>query len=103
MSLVRTIWPAILFGLWGLTSWTATLHGENVSPPAILQWFEASYATMEKRVPDLFLAGYGGTWIPPVGRAGMDGNGDSSVGYDPFDRFRGESIGIDPRPPRRRR
>ena len=50
---------------------------EDVSPPAILQWFEASYKTMERRAPDFFMAGYGGTWIPPVGRAGKSGNGDN--------------------------
>jgi alpha-amylase len=63
------------------------LRAEDVSPPAILQWFEASYKTMERRTPDVFMAGYGGVWIPPVGRAGSRGNGDNSVGYDPYDRF----------------
>jgi glycosidase len=68
---------------------------EDVSPPAILQWFEASYKTMEHRAPDFFMAGYGGAWIPPVGRAGTRGKGDNSVGYDPYDRF---DLGTDGKP-----
>lgn len=72
-----------------------TVHAEEVSPPAILQWFEASYKTMERRTPDVFMAGYGGAWIPPVGRAGSRGKGDNSVGYDPYDRF---DLGITDKP-----
>ena len=56
----------------------------DVSTPAILQWFDSSYATQRERVADFFLAGYGSTWIPPVGRAD---SGSHSVGYDVFDRF----------------
>jgi alpha-amylase len=54
------------------------------SPPAILQWFESSYQTIEERTPDLFLAGYGFVWLPPPFRADQ---GDFSVGYDVYDRF----------------
>ena len=54
------------------------------SPPPILQWFESSYQTIEERVPDLFLAGYGFVWLPPPFRADQ---GDFSVGYDVYDRF----------------
>ncbi len=57
---------------------------EDVSQPAILQWFEASYDTMEKRAPDMFLAGYGTAYTPPPGRADQ---GNLSVGYDVYDRF----------------
>ena len=56
----------------------------DVSSPAILQFFEASYRTMEKRAPDLFMAGYGAVWTPPPGRADQ---GNLSVGYDVYDRF----------------
>jgi hypothetical protein len=56
----------------------------DVSPPPILQWFESSYQTIENRMADLFLAGYGFVWIPPPFRAD---SGDSSVGYDVYDRF----------------
>ncbi|MFM7413657.1 MAG: autotransporter-associated beta strand repeat-containing protein [Planctomycetota bacterium] len=56
----------------------------DASAPAILQWFDSSYPTQEKRVADFFMAGYGSTWIPPTGRAD---SGNHSVGYDVFDRF----------------
>ena len=56
----------------------------DASAPAILQWFDSSYQTQEKRVADFFRAGYGSTWIPPTGRAD---SGNQSVGYDVFDRF----------------
>jgi alpha-amylase len=54
------------------------------SAPAILQWFDSTYATQANRVADFFMAGYGSTWIPPTGRAD---SGSQSVGYDVFDRF----------------
>jgi glycosidase len=50
----------------------------------ILQYFEAEWTTIERRLPDLFMAGYKGIWLPPPGRAD---SGDQSVGYDVFDRF----------------
>src|SRR5688572_21143623 len=49
----------------------------------ILQYFESRHATMARRLPDVFLAGYRGLWIPPTGRA----EGGQSAGYDVFDRF----------------
>jgi hypothetical protein len=58
---------------------TPTLANDN---PAFLQWFETSWSNMERRMPDLFLAGYGGLWLPPISKAS-----DGSPGYDPFDRF----------------
>lgn len=54
------------------------------SVPATLQMFEATYKTMEKRSADIFMAGYGGIWAPPPGRSD---SGNSSVGYDVYDRF----------------
>src|SRR5687768_10262231 len=54
------------------------------SPPAILQWFESSYKTIERRTPDVFLAGYGAVWTPPPGRADLS---NFSGGYDVYDRF----------------
>ncbi len=59
-------------------------RADDVSAPAILQWFEATYNTIEKRTPDLFLAGYGAAYLPPPGRAD---SGNFSVGYDVYDRF----------------
>ncbi len=57
---------------------------QDVSAPAILQWFDSSYGTQEERLADFFMAGYGSTWVPPVSRADTGG---LSVGYDVFDRF----------------
>lgn len=56
----------------------------DISPPPILQWFESSYSTVENRIPDVFMAGYGFVWLPPPGRADTS---DQSVGYDVYDRF----------------
>lgn len=61
-----------------------------VAPPApapadvILQYFESRYETIERRLPDVFMAGYDALWIPPTSRADT---GNFSVGYDLFDRF----------------
>jgi hypothetical protein len=63
---------------------TASAPGVDDSPGAILQWFESSYRTIEERVPDVFLAGYGFVWLPPPHRADQ---GSLSVGYDVYDRF----------------
>jgi glycosidase len=62
----------------------AWAYAVDQSPPPILQWFESSYRTVEERVPDLFMAGYGFVWLPPPFRADT---GDQSVGYDVYDRF----------------
>ncbi len=56
----------------------------DVSAPAILQYFEGSYATIERRLGDVFMAGYGALYTPPPGRADL---GNFSVGYDVYDRF----------------
>ncbi|MBC8109247.1 MAG: hypothetical protein H7Z14_21855, partial [Anaerolineae bacterium] len=58
-------------------------HAQQSSEPAMLQWFEASQKTIEKRSADLFRAGYGGIWVPPMSRS-EDSN---SVGYNVYDRF----------------
>src|SRR4051812_49094729 len=62
----------------------STSHAEDVSSPAMLQWFDGSWKTMQLRAGDIFQAGYGGIWTPPAGRAD---SGNQSVGYDLFDRF----------------
>ncbi len=54
------------------------------SAPAILQYFEGRYGTIEDRAPDIFKAGYGSIYTPPPGRADQ---GNFSVGYDVYDRF----------------
>ncbi len=58
--------------------------GQDTSAPAILQYFESRWDTVEDRTIDSFYAGYGGMWVPPTGRAD---SGGFSVGYDVFDRF----------------
>jgi len=51
----------------------------------ILQYFEGKWETIERRMPDIFVAGYdGGLWVPPPQVAD---SGGFSVGYDTFDRF----------------
>ncbi|MDQ3776477.1 MAG: hypothetical protein M3461_20045 [Pseudomonadota bacterium] len=61
-----------------------TAPGVDESPAPILQWFESSYQTIESRIADVFLAGYGFVWLPPPYRADQGG---LSVGYDVYDRF----------------
>jgi glycosidase len=60
-------------------------EAEDISAPAILQWFQADYDVMIDRSADMFLAGYGAVWMPPPGRG--DANQTGSVGYDVYDRF----------------
>ncbi|MFM9958990.1 MAG: hypothetical protein ACKVZJ_13045 [Phycisphaerales bacterium] len=49
----------------------------------ILQWFETPWSSIEYRMPDFFIAGYTGTWLPPPSRAADP----TSPGYDVFERF----------------
>ena len=60
----------------------------SAPPPAaagvILQWFESRWETIEKKIPDAFMAGYTDYWFPPPYKADTGGY---SVGYDVFDRF----------------
>src|SRR5438477_6674282 len=65
---------------------TQTLRASDVSAPVILQYFESSWQTMEKRTPDIFMAGYGAVWTPPPGRALYDDQG-GGIGYNLYDRF----------------
>lgn len=50
----------------------------------MLQYFEGRWETIERRMPDIFMAGYGAMWLPPPSRAD---SGNQSAGYDVFDRF----------------
>jgi glycosidase len=59
------------------------LTSSSTRADVILQYFESKYGTMERRIPDVFMAGYDALWIPPTGKA----EGGQSVGYDVFDRF----------------
>src|SRR5687768_16440998 len=58
----------------------------DVSPPVVLQYFESQWSTMERRIPDGFMAGYGALWTPPPGRALYDDQG-GGIGYNLYDRF----------------
>jgi glycosidase len=50
---------------------------------AWIQLFELSWANMERRTADIFVAGYDGIWLPPPWKA----SSLAAVGYDCFDRF----------------
>jgi alpha-amylase len=52
--------------------------------PVMLQYFESRWETIEKKLPDVFTAGYSAFWLPPPGKADTGGY---SVGYDVYDRF----------------
>ncbi|MEM6798100.1 MAG: hypothetical protein AAF589_01175 [Planctomycetota bacterium] len=67
-----------------LSAAAAPAAGQSVSAPAILQYFEARWDTIEDRMADIHAAGYGRLWLPPPARAD---SGGFSVGYDVFDRF----------------
>jgi len=56
----------------------------DTSPAPILQYFESTYGVIEKRIADVFKAGYGMMYTPPPGRADQGG---FSVGFDQYDRF----------------
>ncbi|TWT48595.1 Alpha-amylase precursor [Botrimarina hoheduenensis] len=57
---------------------------QDVSAEPILQIFESKWETIDSRMADIFMAGYGRLWLPPPQRAD---SGGLSVGYDVFDRF----------------
>ncbi|MCC5875734.1 MAG: hypothetical protein JJU11_05905, partial [Candidatus Sumerlaeia bacterium] len=75
-----------------VAAWTAIplMAAALISAPAtaeadvFLQYFEARWETIERRMPDVFAAGYSGVWVPPPSLAD---SGGFSVGYDVFDRF----------------
>ena len=57
---------------------------QDQSAPAIIQFYEAKWGTIQDRMADIFVAGYGRMWVPPPQRADTGG---FSVGYDVFDRY----------------
>ncbi len=65
---------------------TGAAQAQSLTSPdrPILQYFEASWNTIRYRMPDVFMAGYGATWLPPVWKGQ---GGTASIGYDLFDRF----------------
>ncbi len=61
-----------------------SLHAPLPAGEVLLQYFEGQWTTIERRMPDVFMAGYDGIWVPPPSVAD---SGGFSVGYDVFDRF----------------
>jgi Alpha amylase, catalytic domain len=80
----RTSVALVLATVFFSTKRASTAPAVDVSPAPILQWFESTHRTVEDRLADVFMAGYGFVWVPPPFRADM---GDFSVGYDVYDRF----------------
>ncbi|CAN5684590.1 hypothetical protein BH11PLA1_BH11PLA1_02130 [soil metagenome] len=79
----RAFSPRVLSALAGLGLALALGSAADAGDkPLILQWFETSWKNIETRLPDAFMTGYNGMWIPPVAKASF-----ASPGYDPFDRF----------------
>src|SRR3982750_3631128 len=70
----------------GIVASPGSARAADVSPPVVLQYFESQWQTMEKRLPDVFMAGYGALWTPPPGRALYVDQG-GGIGYDIYDRF----------------
>lgn len=58
--------------------------GTSVEARPTIQYFESKWETIERRMPDVFMAGYGAMWLPPAARADSS---NFSVGFDVFDRF----------------
>ena len=70
----------VICALIALTGTAVSVEGgERV----ILQIFETEWDDIERRTPDIFLAGYGAAWLPPPSKA----SDAFSVGFDVFDRF----------------
>jgi hypothetical protein len=59
---------------------------QDTSAPVILQWFEDSWKTIDRRTADFHAAGYGSLWTPPPGRA-LYTDAGGGIGYDIYDRF----------------
>lgn len=75
---------AALFALVAVAGGVVSERGASAQASMVmLQWFEAPWAAIEARMPDYFIAGYRGVWLPPVSRAADP----TSPGYDVFDRF----------------
>lgn len=82
VRLSRIRYARFLF-LFALPAVTPSLSAAQ-DPPTIIQYFESGWDTIRGRMPDVFMAGYDGAWLPPVQKATA---GPSGVGYDLFDRF----------------
>ena len=74
--------PALILGAAAIVTGVTTPAAHAQNKLNYLQWFETEWDDIERRAPDIFLAGYDALWLPPPSKASF-----GSVGYDPFDRF----------------
>jgi hypothetical protein len=86
----RSLRAAALLGVCGMAM-CASPAGAQENPAPTLQWFETPWTVMERRMVDVFMAGYGSVWLPPPSRPyiwpGASNQNATSPGYDAFDRF----------------
>ncbi|MCC7392307.1 hypothetical protein IT571_08135, partial [Candidatus Sumerlaeota bacterium] len=66
--------------LTALASWAS----QQAHARVILQYFEGKWETIDHKMPDIFMSGYGTLYLPPPSRAD---SGNQSVGFDVYDRF----------------
>jgi len=81
-SIAKTHRSAIIVGALIATTGIAIQPAQAQNKLNYLQWFETEWDDIERRTPDVFLAGYDALWLPPPAKSSF-----GSVGYDPFDRF----------------
>jgi alpha-amylase len=81
---VKRRWVALHIACASAVGSAPLVRAYDVSQPAILEDFENTYSTINNRISDIFSAGYGSVWFPPPSRAD---SGNTSVGYDVYDRF----------------
>ncbi len=74
-------YAAVVAAMAGTMGGLPTAHGAPGNM-VILQAFEWEWDDIERRMPDVFMAGYNGFWLPSASLASF-----SSAGYDPFDKF----------------
>src|SRR5262245_41671532 len=73
-------------GLMLMAAWPGRAPAQYTQT-SMLQYFEASWSTMQNRTPDVFMAGYNAVWVPPPSKGGTgSGSATGSIGYDLFDR-----------------
>ncbi|GJM19652.1 MAG: hypothetical protein DHS20C14_18650 [Phycisphaeraceae bacterium] len=76
---LRSLAGVATAGVCGLAAIPAAAAPGNM---VILQGFEWEWDDIERRMPDVFMAGYNGFWLPSASFASHQ-----SAGYDPFDKF----------------
>ena len=82
----RSLLPAAMAAAAAL-AWGGNAGAANYgafSPSAMLDYFGGGWVNITNRMPDIFGAGYGSLLTPPPARAD---SGNSSVGYDVYNRF----------------